>query len=170
MKFRYIFILVAMVVTLGACDPNDTIEEYTVEHSSLGNMLPGEWYVTYSTVDGVVKAVNSKISTFNTDKDNGTQMWIDDDKNFKGLKSVLTCDPKDNTFSAEGVDELYFGITVDIKNGKILPGAGTTAAGNVTDSIYFEVTYFDINDKDEVVPTTRIVTGVRRTGFLEDEH
>jgi len=170
MKFRYIFILVAMVVALGACDPNDTIEEYTVETTELGSMLAGEWYVTY-TVDGDVWASNSKISTFNTVADSGTEMWIDDAENFWGLKAVLNCDPTTNTFSGEQVDELYYGIKVDITNGKILPGAGTTAAGNVTDSISFEVTYFDIDsDTGLLDPTHAVVGGVRRTGFLEDEH
>jgi len=162
MKLKYIFILFAMVVALGACDPNDTIEDYTIEHTSVGEMLAGEWYVTY-TLDGDVWASNSKISTFNTAADNGTEMWLDDDKNFWGLKSVVNCNTENNTFSVEAADELYFGITVNIKNGKVLPGAGTTAAGNVTDSIYMEVEYSD-------QPGTFIVSGVRRTGFLEDEH
>lgn len=170
MKLRYIYILLAMVVALGACDPNDTIEDYKTEYTSVGEMLAGEWYVTY-TVGGDVWASNSKISTFNTAADNGNEMWIDDDGNFWGLKSVIKCNPENNTFSAAAADELYYGITVDIVNGKVLPGAGTTAAGNVTDSIYFEITYNDIDsDTGELDPTTAIVGGVRRTGFLEDEH
>ena len=170
MKLRYIYILLAMVVTLGACDPYDTIPEYTTEYTSVGEMLAGEWYVTYTTTDGVVKATNSKISTFNTAADIATEMWMDDQENYWGLKSVIDCDVKTNSFSAEGADELYYGITVDIKNGKILPGAGTTAAGNVTDSIYFEVTYNEVDGDGNPDPVTRIVAGVRRTGFLEDEH
>ncbi|MFA8435163.1 MAG: lipid-binding protein [Marinifilaceae bacterium] len=162
MKLRYIFVLLVMVLALGACDPNDTIEDYTVEYTSTGEMLAGEWYVTY-TLDGDVWATNSKISTFNTAADNGSEMWIDDDKNFWGLKSKVNCNPADNSFSVEGADELYYGITVNIKNGKVLPGAGTTAAGNVTDSIYMEIEYSD-------QAGTFIVAGVRRTGFLEDEH
>jgi hypothetical protein len=163
MKLRYIYILLAMVVALGACDPNDTIEDYKIESTSIGEMLAGEWYVTY-TLDGVTQATNSKFSTFNTAANNGTQMWIDDDKNFWGLKSVMNCDPETNTFSVESADELYFGITVNIINGKVLPGAGTTAAGNVTDSIYMEVEYSD--DPGNIY----IAGGVRRTGFTEDEH
>ncbi len=161
MKLKYIFI--AMIVALGACDPNDTIEDYKIESTSIGEMLAGEWYVTY-TLDGATEASNSKFSTFNTAADNGTQMWIDDDENFWGLKSIINCDPETNTFSVEDADELYNGITVTINNGKILSGAGTTAAGNVTDSIYMEVEYSD--DPGNIY----IAAGVRRTGFLEDEH
>ncbi|MCZ4696287.1 hypothetical protein DWB61_16615 [Ancylomarina euxinus] len=170
MKLRYIYILLAMLVALGACDPNDTIEDYKTEYTSVGEMLAGEWYVTYTTTAGVVRAVNSKISTFNTATDNGTQMWIDDEENYWGLKSVLDCNTENNTFSATGAAELYYGITVDVVNGKVLPGAGTTAAGNVTDSIYFEITYNEVDGDGNPDPVTRIVAGVRRTGFLEDEH
>lgn len=162
MKLKYIF-LVAILAILGACDPNDTIEEYVVEYTSVGDMLSGEWYVNY-TLNGEVQVENSKISTFNTASDNGSQMWIDDAKNFWGLKSIVNCNSIDNTFSVENADELYYGITVNIKNGKILPGAGTTAAGNVTDSIYMEIEYSD--DPGNIY----IASGVRRTGFLEDEH
>lgn len=169
MKLRYIFVLLTMLVALCACDPNDTIDDYKVEYSSVGNMLAGEWYVTY-TIGGNVWASDSKISTFNTGEDNGSQMWIDDHENFWGLKSIIECNPENNTFSASGADELYYGITVDIINGKILPGQGTTAAGNVTDSIYFEITYNDLDKNGDPDPTTAIVAGVRRTGFLEDEH
>jgi len=163
MKLRYIFILFAMVVAFGACDPNDTIEDYKTEYTSVGEMLAGEWYVTY-TLDGVTKATNSKISTYNTAADNGTQMWITDHDNYYGLKAVTNCDVKTNTFSVENADELIYGVKVDIRNGKVIPGAGTTAAGNVTDSIYLEVEFSDSPG------SVYILSGVRRTGFLEDEH
>ncbi len=171
MRLKYIIILLVVTSSFVACDPNDTIEEYSVEHvSSVGELLAGEWYVTYSTTDGVKKATNSKISTYNTTANNGTEMWIDDDKKYWGLKSVIACDPVANTFSAKNVDETYFKIKADIDNGKILPGAATTAAGNKTDSIYFEVTFHEVDDDGNPAPVKRIVSGVRRTGFLEDEH
>jgi len=162
MKLRYIFILFAIIVGFSACDPNDTIKPYDVEYGSIGDKLPGEWYVTYSLA-GADQDGYSKLMTYNGADNSTSKMWIDDLENFWGMKAYINCDPVANTFSATAADEIYNGITVDIKNGKIILGGGRTAAGNVTDSIYMEVTYSDN-------PTNLyIVSGIRRTGFLEDE-
>ena len=165
MKLKYIFILFAMVVALGACDPNDTIEEYSTEYTSVGEMLAGEWYVTYK-VDGVdvYDMGYTKVSTYNNAANDVDKLWIDDHKNFWWMNALMDCDVKTNTFSATDAAELYDGITVTITNGQVIPGGGKTAAGNVTDSIYMEVAYS--NDS----PRVWTVSGVRRTGFLEDEH
>lgn len=163
MKLRYIFVLFASVVMLSACDPNDTIEDYTIEYTSVGEMLAGEWYVTY-TLNGEVKATNSKITTSNTADDRNDQMWVTDHDNYYGLQAVVNCDVKTNTFSVVDADELIYDVKVDISNGKVIPNGGTTAAGNVTDSIYMEVEFSD--SPGDVY----ILAGVRRTGFLEDEH
>jgi len=162
MKLRYIFILFAMVVAFSSCDPNDTIKPYNVEYGPIGDKLPGEWYVTYN-VAGADQDGYSKIVTYNGADNSSSMMWIDDLKNFWGMKAYITCNPEANTFSATAADELYFGITVNITDGKVIPGAGRTAAGNVTDSIYMKVEYSD--DPGKIY----VVSGIRRTGFLEDE-
>ncbi|RUT72908.1 lipid-binding protein [Ancylomarina longa] len=170
MKLKYIILLVFSMGLFASCDPNDTMDTPKTEFTGPGQFLQGEWFVTYTDANtGAVKATHSKISTFNTASNDKNMMWVDDDKNYWGLKSVVNCDPETNTFSGEDVDELYFGIKVNIKNGKVLPGAGTTAAGNVTDSIYMEIDYFDVKSDGTIQETNRIAAGVRRTGFLEDE-
>ena len=63
-----------------------------------------------------------------------------------------------------GLQNLAYDITVNIANGKILPGAATSSGGNVTDSIYFQIEFSDDPG------TLYDVAGYRRTGFLEDEH
>lgn len=166
MKFKYIIVLLVMVSSFVACDPNDTIEEYSIEYvSPIGEMLAGEWYVTYK-VDGVdvYDMGYTKVTTNNDAANEGNKLWIDDHKNFWWMKALLNCNVEDLSFSATDAAELYDDITVTITNGKVIPNGGLTAAGNVTDSIYMEIVYS--ND----APRVWTVSGVRRTGFLEDEH
>ncbi|MGZ2368562.1 lipid-binding protein [Ancylomarina sp. YFZ004] len=166
MKFKYIIVLLVMVSSIVACDPNDTIEDYSTEYvSPLGEMLAGEWYVTYK-VDGVdvFDFGYTKVSLYNDAKNEGNKLWIDDHQNFWWMKALVDANSEALTFSATDSDEVYDGITVTITNGKVIPGGGVTAAGNVSDSIYMEVAYS--ND----APRVWTVSGVRRTGFLEDEH
>jgi hypothetical protein len=54
-----------------------------------------------------------------------------------------------------------------VQQGKVLLKEGRSTSGVVTDSIYFEVSF---DDDTPAYGTTYIVSGVRRTGFLEDEH
>lgn len=160
MKLRYIYILLVMVVALGACDPNDTIEDYKTETTSIGAMLAGEWYVTYTDIATGDEWDFSKITTYNT-AENTDKMWIVGSESYWDFKRVVDVNVEENTFSIEGVDgdnnALY------VKNGQVFPGLGTTDAGNVTDSIYMEVEFASRGMK-------MILAGVRRTGFLEDEH
>lgn len=166
MKLKYIIVLLVMVSSIVGCDPNDTIDDYAIEYvSPSGEMLQGEWYVTYK-VDGVdvFDVGYTKVSLYNTSENTGNQLWIDDHQNFWWMKALLDINVEVLTFSATDSEEVYDDITVTITNGQVFPGVGMTAAGNVTDSIYMEVAFS--NDS----PRVWTVSGVRRTGFLEDEH
>ena len=63
-----------------------------------------------------------------------------------------------------------YDIKVLVRNGRIIQDAVTTAAGVVTDSIYFEIWFEDLDGATGIVSDTLFVSGYRRTGFLEDEH
>jgi Lipid-binding putative hydrolase len=125
--------------------------------------VAGEWFTTFN-VSGETGGDYYLISTSNTAANSTTEFLIFDDANtwdYK-VKSPLNLDAK--TFGGTGLQNLAYDITVNIANGKILPGAATSSGGNVTDSIYFQI---EFSDDPGVIYD---VAGYRRTGFLEDEH
>lgn len=127
--------------------------------------VAGEWFTTF-TIDGedVYGLGYQLVTTSNTAANSAGEFLITDDGNqwdYK-VKSPLNLDAK--TFGGTGLANLAYDITVNIANGKILPGAATSSGGNVTDSIYFEAEFSD--DPGTIYQ----VAGYRRTGFLEDEH
>ena len=67
-------------------------------------------------------------------------------------------------------DRPSFNRSVTQRNGRIFEDAITTAAGVVTDSIYFEIWFEDLEDATGFTSDTLFVSGYRRTGFTEDEH
>ena len=125
--------------------------------------VAGEWFTTFN-VSGDTGGDYYLITTSNTAANSTNEFLIFDDANtwdYK-VKSPLNLDAK--TFGGTGLQNLAYDITVNIANGKILPGAATSSGGNVTDSIYFQIEFSDDPG------TLYDVAGYRRTGFLEDEH
>ncbi len=57
-----------------------------------------------------------------------------------------------------------YDIAIQVMNGKIILDGGKSTSGLVTDSIYFELEFEDDPG------TIYTAAGVRRTGYLEDEH
>jgi hypothetical protein len=108
-------------------------------------------------------------STYNT-ANSPDSMWLDDLKNGYGFKCTTHLDYKALTFSVTGSTNAYyvgtpaFPATVNIYNGKILPKAGHSLAGNITDSIYMQAVFSDD-------PTdTFTIAGTARTGLIEDDY
>lgn len=127
--------------------------------------VAGEWFTTFTIGGEDVYGLGYQlITTSNTAANTAGEFLITDDGHtwdYK-VKSPLNLDAK--TFGGTGLTNLAYDITVNIANGKILPGAATSSGGNVTDSIYFEAEFSD--DPGTIYQ----VAGYRRTGFLEDEH
>lgn len=102
------------------------------------------------------------LSTYNT-ASNTDSIWIDDLENSWQFKCKAKIDPATLTFSATNAQNEYYDITVNITDGKILPGAGHSVSGNKTDSIYMKINFSDD-------PDTYEIAGTARTGFIEDDH
>lgn len=155
-------LIISFTMLLGFMISCDKMEDPTVDYVNLGKTLPGEWWVTYST--GGVNYGHSVLTTFNTAANNSTEMWITDNENFWQFQVKVTTDVANNTFSViKGVD-LIWDDSTSVSAGKIFPNAGITKAGNVADSIYMEIEW--VSDPG----TKYICSGVRRTGFLDDEY
>jgi len=158
-------LIISFTLLLGFMMSCDKMKDPVVDYVNLGKTLPGEWWVTY-TVDGVdiYGAGHSVLNTFNTAANTSTDMWITDNGNFWQFQVKANADVANNTFSVvKGVD-LIWDDSTSVSNGKIFINGGITKAGNVADSIYMEIEW--ASDPG----TIYVCSGVRRTGFLDDEY
>lgn len=161
MKNKLLILFAFVSLGLISCDLGDDPDV----GGTVTQSVAGEWWTLF-TIDGedVYGLGYNVVTTANTAANVPTEFLISDDAHtwdYK-VKSPLSLDAK--TFGGAGLTNLSYDITVNITNGKILPGAATSTGGNVTDSIYYEIEFSD--DPGTIYQ----VAGYRRTGFLEDEH
>ena len=124
--------------------------------------VSNEWWVTLSQ-NGNPLTDPVKMATYNTAL-YPDSIWIDDLKNLWQFKCKAKVDLTNMTFSTQSAQNQYYGITVNIANGKILPNAAKSLSGNTTDSIYMEVEFSDD-------PGTKyVIAGSARTRFSEDDY
>lgn len=125
--------------------------------------LAGEWMVTIDA-DGYSDGPFMFI-TYNSNKNDGQEIWLDDLGNFWGTKVKVPCNVASLTFGsetpAENVD--YDPITVKVTDGKVTFGGTKTPSGAVADAIEFKLEY---SDDPGVVYTAH---GYRRTGLQGGE-
>lgn len=123
----------------------------------------GDWFITITDASGTVQVDHALHSTYNTAANDNT-MWIDDAKHGWYLKAKITVDLANGTFTANAQPNVIDSGTVTITEGKFEKGAGLSKSGKAVDKISFKATFsYD--------PTTVLTfTGVKRTGFLEDEY
>lgn len=134
-----------------------------------GNKLGNGWWCTL-TLGGVDAGVGTYfLSTYNTSA-NKDSIWIDDLKGGYGFKVKAAANFSNLTFATDSsANEYYVGTkafpaSVKIVSGKVLPRAGHSLAGNVTDSIFMKAVF-----SDDLVDTF-IVAGTARTGLVEDDY
>lgn len=133
--------------------------------------LAGEWMVTVDVIvgdeiyeDGFGLGQMLWI-TYNTNADNGTELWLDDLGSFWETKVKLPCDINSLTFGSENpVPNDYYECDVTVWDGKVTYGAALTPSGMPADKFECYITYSD--DEDAF---TYYVHGYRRTGFEADE-
>lgn len=161
-KIKGLIILVALVAFASSCQ-----EEYEPVMYA-GHELAGEWYVTY-TIGGVdVYGVGySTILTFNTaTSDDGSQIWVSDEGHFWDYKAKVAGNPSAASFGQpDSIENTAYPINMIIKSGQIFPDGGTSKTGVTTDSISFVVSF-----GDDTPGTEYVVSGHRRTGFVEDDY
>ena len=183
---KVFFALIALAsLTLISCE-KDKVGETNMQE------LAGEWYVHVVGIDEDGSVLyededlyvfgNFVLLTYNDAADNGDKLFIQDTPNADGnlfwdFKVKANCDKGSKTFSVKGGEDLNYGISIDITNGKILYGAATTPSGMAADSITFDILFED--DKyaapNEGKPGWKAayydrlrMTGYRYTGFTAD--
>lgn len=160
-KIVSVFILSALILT--SCQKEEVAGGTAME------AMAGEWYVTASRGSDSYEA---HFYTYNTAGNSGSEMWLDDLESFWQTKGKVSVDLASMTFSTSApAQNEYYDMTFGVANGKILKGAAKGPGSNTpTDSIYFELTFSDDVDEDgEQITTPWIISGFKRTGFLEDE-
>lgn len=138
--------------------------------------LSGDWFVRYDHEeygeDPFGKGFKP-LMTFNTAKDDGTEIWITDDGSFWDYKVKVNVNASNLTFGSDqalvnSVDGYEIGVK--IMNGKIIKNAVTQPSGYVSDSIYFEIWFEDLEDQTGIANDKLLVGGFKRSGFTEDLH
>ncbi len=169
---KYILYFTFLALIVSSCDLK---EDYIVEKSEVVEFA-GQWYLEYNHEtygEDPFGAGMTMTNIYNTAADDGNEIWISDDGNFWDYKVKVPVNLENMTFGSENivtnmVDD--YNIQVIIKNGKILFDASVQPSGTTTDSIYFEIWFEDLEDATGIANDKLLVSGVRRTGFLEDEH
>lgn len=159
-KLTTAFFGLLVLVSFSSCDKGGdpdpggtTVEKYA-----------GDWFITLTDSDGAVLVEHALHSTYNTAANDNT-MWIDDHENGYYIKSKVTVNLADGTFTATDADNLLDGSHVTVTEGKIEKGAALSQAGHVVDKISFRA-HFDYDAAGYDI----LYDGHKRTGFLEDEY
>lgn len=161
---KVILYMSVVMLFISACDRKEDFEQ--INSSTVA--VSGEWWVQYST-DGYESGFY-KLHTYNTAKDDGTQIWIEDVDEWWIYKVKCPVNVSALTFSGvDMISEAYYDgdlydISINITNGKIMNDISLQPSGVLADSIYFEIEFEDDPG------TIYIASGFRKTGFLEDEH
>ncbi|NJK84708.1 MAG: DUF5011 domain-containing protein [Bacteroidales bacterium] len=140
------------------------------------NAMSGEWFVLYNHPvygDDPFQVGYTRIITSSTAAESENEMIITDESNFWDYRIKCSFNEATNTFGGNDTLINYvsgYDIKVLVRNGQIIPDAVSLASGVMADSIYFELWFEDLEDATGIPGDTLLVSGYRRTGFLEDEH
>lgn len=138
--------------------------------------MAGEWYVTADAMnaDGstygedLFEIGHFLIATYNTTANNGSEIWVDDCKNFWDFKVKAKTDLSTLTFSVTDAENEYYDCQVTVFDGKILSEAATTPSGMPADSIIFKITFSDDTYTTDYGFDHYKISGYRYTGFIND--
>ncbi len=127
--------------------------------------LNGEWWATLRDINGNVLVDYKKLETYNTAANTPDSIWVTDLGNLWNFQVKIACNVPKKTFGqVDSVPNVSYPINVKIIDGIVVLKGGLTKGGNVSDSIYMKIGFTDDPG------TTYIISGVRRTGFVEDEY
>lgn len=163
------FILIATLIIAGltSCKKTNLPDPGKTAVQNLAN----EWWVMLTSGGSDIYGLGHfKIATYNSAA-NSNLLWVDDFQNGYGFKVKALADPANLTFAAKDSANLYYDPahpgnypqTVTITGGKVFPNQGRSKTGNVTDSIYMQITF--AGD-----PTNYVISGTARTRWAEDDY
>lgn len=167
-KVIYILFILFLGVSFQSCEKEIESGGTAVEQ------MAGDWWVRYdhdSYGEDPFGAGFTQLITFNTASNSETEFWLSDEGHFWDYKVKIPVATSSMTFGGDQpVANESYEVDVKIMNGKIIKNAVTLPSGHVTDSIYFEVWFGDLEDATGIANDKLLVGGYRRTGFPVDDH
>jgi len=160
---RYInngLLLLLLVVVIASC--KRTLPNYG--STAVVKMANNWWVTAYATNYGYLTSTPAFFTTYNGSSNAADSLWLDDLKNGYGFKTEVVANYTNLTFSSTKSPNLDQGDSVTVFNGKVLPKAGHSKTGVVTDSLYFQALFSD--DPGD----TLTISGTARTGFILDDY
>lgn len=163
--FKYFAMLLA-VIGISSCEKDE------IGGTAVQDMC-GEWYVM---VDGVDADGNVTYEdpfglgyfpfyTYNTNANLPTEMYIDDDGKFWTFRVIVDVDYEARTFQAVGAEDDYYGISVDVVDGKVVKDGAISQYGYVADGISFLVAFEDDSYRTAGYWDYLWIHGYRQTGL-----
>ena len=138
-KISYLFLSFALITSFTSCEAEESVPDAS---DILISEVTGTWVVDMLW-DGDPYDTNT-ISIYNTGANDSDLMWLDDLGHGWGLLAKVPVNLETLTFSGSDLDELYYGVTVNITEGKITKGGASAPNGDVVDGIYFKAEFSDI--------------------------
>ena len=138
-KLSYLFLSFALTTSFVSCDAVESVPDPS---DIVISEVTGTWVVDM-VWNGDPQGTNT-ISIYNTGANDSNLMWLDDQEHSWGLLAKVPLNLQALTFGGAGLDELYYGVTVNITEGKIIKGGATAPSGDVVDSISFKAEFSDI--------------------------
>lgn len=168
MKRIYFLSTTIAILALSSCQKKPDVGGTAAEK------MANEWWVTLDegTTRDVFGIGHFKIATYNA-ASNDNNIWVDDLENGWGFKIKAAADYNSLTFAAangssneyfDPANPTHFPKTVKITEGKVIPNAGHSKTGVLTDSIYLKVEFSDDPGTIYTMP------GHARTRFAEDDY
>jgi Lipid-binding putative hydrolase len=162
MKKISIVLFAALLIAAVSCKKS-TYDAGTTVATKIAN----GWWVTF-TVNGddIYGLGTFFLTTYNTAA-NGDSIWVDDLGHSWIFKGKAKADYQALTFQSSQTPNEYNGDStfITISKGQVFPKAGHTRGGNISDSLYMEVSF-----SDDPSALTYVISGTARTGFIEDDY
>jgi hypothetical protein len=168
-KIKFLLIIISSAIIFNGCTKTPASIYPNLSGPTSTIKMSNGWWINVSIMGQAGNLLSKPVffETYNASSNVSDSLWIDDLGNFWNFKVLATSDYLNLTFKGTGLINNYYLDTVNINNGKILPKAGHSRAGNITDSIYMEVKF---SDDSPAYGNTYIIAGTARTGFIEDDY
>lgn len=158
---RILVVAITSLVVYTSCSKKPDVGE------TAAVKMANEWWaeLKHNGVNVYGPGQFAKIATYNTSA-NTNEIWVDDMHGLWDFKVKAAADFNNLTFNANQATSVIpnYNIWVTIADGKVIPNAGHSKTGNVTDSIYMQVEFED--DPGEIYT----IEGHARTRFAEDDY
>ena len=162
---KVLLVIITLALGISSCQKSLDPGATTTPKASNG------WWVTYSS-GGSALTNYVFFNTYSTAENKTDSMFVDDlGQGFWDFNGKVALNYSALTFSNPYLVNTAYGNndTINIFNGKILPKAGHSKTGVVTDSLYFEFTWSD-DPYSGPYADTIVVSGTARTGFINDDY